>query len=105
MLLKFLVKVGGSDVLSVQVSNSTAGSLRSIDVTFKGSKVTQPAVVPYDGMQLDVSPDSVLFAAGESQLEIRAARATKFTSEEERVKHMHLDLSFPRLDTKGCTAG
>eukprot|EP00660_Eupelagonema_oceanica_P012561 gene12561-19474_t len=75
MLFKFLVKVGGSDVLNVQVSNST-GALENLDVTFKGSKVTQPAVLPYDGMQLDVFPDSVLFAAGDSQLEIRAARAT-----------------------------
>eukprot|EP00660_Eupelagonema_oceanica_P011040 gene11040-4371_t len=38
-------------------------------------------------MQLEVTPETVLFAAGSSQLQIRPARAVKFASEAERVKH------------------
>jgi hypothetical protein len=106
---KFRVVIGGETAL-IGLRNETespSSNLTTIAVAVAGTKIQKPTgVMPFRDFSMEVKEQSVdIITAAGSQLQVKSASASKFLSSTMQALHMHLDISFPALDTAKCSEG
>jgi len=96
---EYFIEREGKEVFSASVKGSTKIQVK-MDGKAVQEKGTPKAVTMYSsvkpGLRVEAASDDVFITAGDLQMTLSAAEATKFEDEKKRLEFSHLNMKFPK---------